>query len=603
MSKYLEEKLAKLPLSPGVYIMKDAKKEIIYIGKSRSLKKRVSSYFARSHSNLRTKIMVSKIADFEYIVTANEVEALILENNLIKKYRPHYNVLLKDNKTYPYIMITLSEPIPRIKKARKVNFKDGNLYFGPYPSAFELTRVIDYLSVHFKLCTSKQKNLVPSDRRKPCLRYHLDYCDGLCANLIARETYLESLNKAIDIISGKERFDFSALKAEIGEKAAEFRYEEAAELRDLLEGLTNFFESQIVEFLKPLDLDFWGVASANGKTAFSILLIRGGKLLGKRAVMASGQEETISESLSAVMRRFYDSNLVPRAIFVSEPPEDAEALAQMFTEVSGYKTEIRIPKRGKYKKLMTTADENALETLQHIASAQTGRIDDAVVDLQSRLNLPVMPIVIECIDISHIQGVDPVAALVVMENAQLKKKEYRKYHIKTAKGGDDPASIAEVTRRRFERLIAEDYRLPDLFLVDGGITQVRAALREVEKLGLAVKVLGLAERNELFVDEAGNEIKIPFSSPGMRKIILLRNEAHRFANTFQNKTHTKRTLGSSLLKLPGVGPITFKKLMAAFGSISAIAKADAEEIAARASIPRKTAELVSEALKSSETLP
>lgn len=596
----LEKILALMPLNPGIYLMKNRVGEIIYIGKSRSLRKRVKSYFNRHHDSLKTAVLVSAIEEIEFIVTGNEVEALILENNLIKKHRPRYNILLKDSKTHPYIKVTMKEKFPRLEKVRKVVFRDGNLYFGPFPNEYDLTRIIDLLSRNFRLCTSK-KAAVSTHKVRPCLKYHLGVCQGVCQGEISPEEYAVSVNKAVDVLSGRVSPDFTGLEKQLKSFADQFRFEEAAEVRDTLTALRRFFETQKVEFLKPVNLDFWGMSEANDRLIFSVFFIRGGKLLGNRIIDIEREPDSSNpEVLAMVFSQFYDTNLIPSAIYCSMEPEGLDSLLEVLEGRAARKVAFHIPRKGQYLNLLTMADSNALEVLRNIKSEGHERIDEAVIDLQTLLELKVAPVRVECVDISHIQGVDPVASLVVCHNGRPKKGEYRLYHIKSATGGDDPASIAEVTRRRFTRLLKEQTPLPDLYIVDGGVTQVRAALNELQQLDVDVAVMGLAKREELLVRPDGSEIKLPFSSSGMKMIIKLRNEAHRFANSFQKKTHNRKILRSSLLNLPGVGPATLRKTLWEYGSMANLARAGAEEISQRCQIPLKTAAIILAALKENE---
>ncbi|MBU1105621.1 MAG: excinuclease ABC subunit UvrC [Candidatus Riflebacteria bacterium] len=593
----LEKILALMPAKPGVYLMKNRVGEIIYIGKSRSLNKRVKSYFNRQHDSIKTSVLVLAIEDIEFIVTGNEVEALILENNLIKKHKPRYNVLLKDSRTHPYIRVTLNDKFPRLEKVRKVSFRDGNLYFGPFPNEYDLARIVDLLSRNFRLCTVKRK-IVPKSGARPCLKFHLGICQGVCQGEIRPEEYAVSVNKAIDVLAGRVNPDFTGLERQLKELVNQYRYEEAAEIRDTLTALVRFFASQKVEFLKPVNLDFWGMSEANDRIVFSVFFVRGGKLLGNRIINVEFPLGlSVAELLSEVIVRFYDANLIPAALYCRQEPEGCDSLLTVLSERAGRKVTFHQPRRGQFLNLLDMADTNALEVLRNIKSEGQERVDEAVIDLQKQLNLKQAPFRIECVDISHIQGTDPVASLVVFKNARPRKGEYRLFHIKSAQGGDDPASIGEVTRRRFSRLLHERSALPELYIVDGGIAQVRSAARELEQLGVDIEVFGLAKREEILVKADGSEVKLPFSSSGMKMIIKLRNEAHRFANTFQNKTRSRRVLKSALLNLPGVGPVTIRKALWEFGSTANLARASAEELRQRCQIPLKTAALIIESLK------
>ena len=593
-SEKIEKKLALLPMNPGVYLMKNSVGTVIYVGKSRCLKKRVNSYFNRHHDSNKTNALVAAIDDFEYIITNTEVEALILENNLIKKHNPHYNILLKDNKTYPYIKVTMKDRFPRLEKVRKVAYRDGNLYYGPFPSGYDLSRIIDMLSRTFRLCTSKKAVGNDGKKKRPCLNYHLGLCQGVCQGNISPEEYAVSVNKTVDVLSGRVQPDFSGLERQLKELSAKFLFEEAAEVRDTLTALKKFFESQKVEFVKPIDIDFWGIAEAGLRVIFSVFSIRGGKLLGNRIIDFERYDDmSLAEALTEVINRHYDIDLIPSFLYSSVMPDGDDSLLEMLTNKADHKVSFHVPQKGQFLTLLEMANNNAKEFLRNSEAKGKERIDDSVIDLQTRLGLKKAPIHIECTDIAHIQGVDPVASVVVCENGKPKKSEYRLFHIKEAMGGDDPASIGEIVRRRFSRLLVEQRPLPDLFIVDGGITQLHSAMHELELLGIHdQQIMGLAKKEELLVQTDGREIKLPFSSPGMRVIIKLRNEAHRFCHTFQSKTHTQRTLRSSLLNLPGVGPVILKKLILEFGSIENVVKATPEEIVERCHIPLKTAELI-----------
>ncbi len=605
MQEKIENIINLMPQKPGVYIMKNLQDEVIYVGKSRVLKKRVASYFNRVHENLKTRALVNAISDIEYIVTNTEVEALILENNLIKKHRPRYNILLRDSKTHPYIRLTTKDPYPKLEIVRKVSYKDKNLYFGPFPSASDIKHIVELLAKSYRLCTSKRKIKVSKPNKagkikkvKPCLRYHLELCQGACMGVVSPEEYAVSVEKVENVLSGREPIDFLRLEKQLRGLTKAYRYEEAADLRDTITALKRFFEAQRVEFLTPVDIDFWGMSILVDRIVYSVFIIRGGKLLGNRVVDVEREpDRTDEEVFSTVLTRHYDSNLIPSFIYASVEPDGEDSLLEMLTEKAGHRVRFHVPKKGQYYKLLQMATNNAMEILRRDTSVAKERVADSVIDLQKRLKLKKAPIHIECVDISHIQGTDPVAAIVVAENGALKKKEYRLFHIKTAMGGDDPASIGEVTQRRFTRIIAEDGQLPDLFVVDGGIAQVNAAKTVLEDLELDVELFGLAEKEETLVAIQGNEFNLPFSSLGMRLLVKLRNEAHRFCNNFQRKTRSKRVFRSSLLNLPGVGPATIKKLVLEFGSTAKAAEHSPQEVAKRCSIPLKTAEVIVKSLE------
>ncbi len=591
--------LAQIPAKPGVYIMRNTSGQVIYVGKSRRLVNRVRSYFRARHRDAKTNRLVAAVADLEFVVTDTESEALILENNLIKKHKPWYNILLKDSKTHPYLMVTTSETYPRILKVRRVTFNDGNLYFGPFTDEYGLKRIIEFLNVTFRLCSSGK--VIDPDKpaqRKQCLRHDLGACRGACHGRISPDEYRALVDKAVRVLTGKEPPDLGALTKQMEALSAQFRFEEAAELRDTIGAFTGFMAAQKVEFLKPVDGDVWGLSESGDTFIASVFFIRDGKLIGRRTIEAEREPgSNTGELLGTLMSRFYDANIIPHRILTSICPHPLTALREMLTATSGHAVRIATPRRGRFRKLLALANQNALELMKNIRADGEGRVADGVLELERMLSLKRTPRRIECVDISHVGGVDPVASLVTAINGVPKKSEYRLYHIKTASGGDDPASIGEVTRRRFTRRLEEGSPLCDLYVVDGGITQVRSARAVLEELGVDREVWGLAKKEELLVPPEGEPVRLPHTSSALRMLVKLRNEAHRFANTFQKKVHGKSTMRSSLLNLPGVGEKTLRKVIDAFGSVLRASEATAEELAERTGIPIKTANLISTALR------
>ncbi len=595
----LDRLLAQIPAKPGVYIMRNTSGQVIYVGKSRRLVNRVRSYFRARHRDAKTNRLVAAVADLEFVVTDTESEALILENNLIKKHKPWYNIRLKDSKTHPYLMVTTSETYPRILKVRRVTFNDGNLYFGPFTDEYGLKRIIEFLNTTFRLCSSGK--VIDPGRpaaRKQCLRHDLGACRGACYGRISPEEYRALVDKAVLVMTGKEPPDLDSLNRTMEKLAAEFRFEEAAEIRDTIGAFTGFMAAQKVEFLKPVDGDVWGLSESGDIFIVSVFFIRDGKLIGRRTIETEREPgSNTGEILGTLMTRFYDANIIPHRILASICPHPLAALREMLTKKSSHAVRIATPRRGRFKKLLALANQNALELMKNIRAEGEGRVADGVLELERLLSLRRTPRRIECVDISHVSGVDPVASLVTALNGVPKKSEYRLYHIKTASGGDDPASIGEVTRRRFTRRIEEGSPLCDLFVVDGGITQVRAALAVLDELGVDREVWGLAKKEELLVPPEGEPVRLPHTSSALRMLVKLRNEAHRFANAFQKKVHGKSTMRSSLLNLPGVGEKTLRKVIDAFGSVLRASEATAEELAERAGISIKMANLISSALR------
>ncbi len=600
----LRRRLAHLPQKPGVYIMYDRTGTVIYVGKSRSLKNRVRSYFVARGRDIKTDRLVHSVTHFEFIVTSNETEALILENNLIKKYKPHYNVRLKDSKTHPYLMITLSEPYPRLAKVRRVKFNDGNRYFGPFPDESGLRLIREVLTKQFHLCDCTVPFKPGKPAKRACLNHHLGYCLGPCIEAVSTEEYGKHVQRAIEFLSGRETLDIEALQKQMQEHAQHFRFEAAAELRNLIQALEGFFTRQKVEMTRPIDLDIWGTAFSHDLLVASIFFVRAGKLLGHRTIEVEKEPSSTEEQqVGTLMSRFYEHNLIPQKIVVTVRPSPLEPLLTYLKSLAGRDIRVGRPVRGEKRRLLNMADENAAEILRNLKSADTERVAENVIDLERRLGLPRTPRRIECIDISHVQGADTVASLVCAINGAPRRGEYRLFHIKTVIGVDDPASIAEVTRRRFERLLKEGAPFPDLLVVDGGITQVHAAAAVFQELQIQLPLYGLAKREELLVHPDGTEVRLPVTSPALRLLIILRDEAHRFAHSFQRKTHAKRVMRSSLLSLPGVGPKTLQKILTVFGSLERAAAASFEEFQERTGLSMRTATLVWNSLRPASPTP
>ncbi|MBF0499746.1 MAG: excinuclease ABC subunit UvrC [Candidatus Riflebacteria bacterium] len=589
----LKKLLAHMPRKPGVYIMYASDGKVIYVGKSRLLKNRVASYFRQKHRDAKTDRLVSMVTSVEFIVTTNEVEALVLENNLIKRHKPRYNVRLKDAKTHPYLMVSLSEPFPRLRKVRKVIFGDGNRYFGPFPDESALRHIIDLAVRSWKICTCTTAFAPDKPAPRACLKQSIGLCLAPCTGAISREDYSHHVDEALRFLSGKSAPDFDAMQKQMELLAADFRFEEAAEMRDTIGALKHFFTNQKVEFVRHVDLDFWGLADSHDLLVASVFFVRAGKLLGHRTIEAEPEPgRSVEEMLGSLIMRFYDQNLIPSAIMTNHRPKPLEALIEHLSGRCGRRVRIARPSRGPKHRLMKMADENASELLRNLKSPDETRLSEGVLDLERRLALPRTPVRVECIDISHLQGTDPVASLVTAVNGQPQKSDYRRFHIKSFIGIDDPAAIREVTHRRFRRLLDEGAPLPDLFIVDGGIAQVNAARDELDKLGVDRPVWGLAKREELLVPPHGLPVKLPLTSPAMRLLIRLRDESHRFANSFQHTLRVKRVVRSALLSLPGVGPRTIRRIIETFGSIDRAAHSTPEEISKKAGIPARIAALV-----------
>ena len=439
ISELLKKKLRQLPDKPGVYIMRDQTGSAIYVGKSRRLSRRVRSYFVRKHDSPKIGALVVAIADLEFIVTENEVEALILENNLIKRYKPRYNTMLKDSKTHPYLKVGSSAMFPRLTRVRKVCFGDGNKYFGPFPSESDLSKIIGLLCSAFHLCQGKNQLTLGKSSNKPCLLFHMHQCMGACVGKVSPEEYGRAIDEVVSILEGKSMPDYERMEHEMATLAAEFRFEEAAELRDTVRALRTYFSTQNVEFLRSVDTDLWGIAESSDMIIISVFFVRGGKLLGNRTIETNREPNAeVPEILGSLMTRFYDFNLIPGKILTGTAPSPLSSLRDYFATRSGHAVRFAQPKRGQFRRLLAMANENAMEILRNAKSKGNERVAENVLDLEKRLSLPCTPRRIECVDISHIQGTDPVASLVVFVNGKPHRSEYRIFHIKSFLGIDDP---------------------------------------------------------------------------------------------------------------------------------------------------------------------
>ena len=560
----LEKKLKTLPENPGVYLMKNSQGKIIYVGKAKILKNRVRQYFQQNKNHSpKVVAMVKKITDFETIITASEVEALILECNLIKKYRPRYNISLKDDKTYPFLKIT-AEKFPRILITRK-KIHDGAKYFGPYTSSIKET--LQLLRKIFPLRTCK------NFQKRPCLEFHIKRCLAPCAEKISREDYLAIVKSAEKFLEGKTLEVEKNLQAEMESAAENLNFETAARLRDILFAVKKIAEKQKI-VTDAGNLDAIGLAKINSEVCAQIFFVREGKVVGRENfLLQNAVEESDAKIISEFIKQYYSAaELTAEEILL--PCEIEE---EILSEWLGVK--IFEPKRGVKKSLVEMACENAEKFLQEkiqreeIKNSQTL---GAVEELKKFLNLPVLPRRMECFDISHIQGAETVASMVSFFNGAADKKNYRRFKIKSAEGKpDDFLSMREVVERRYKNL----ENLPDLIVIDGGIGQLNSALEIIRGFGIKIPVVGLAKQFELiFVENSSEPVELPRGSQALFLMQRIRDEAHRFAITYHRKLRRKRNLESELDKISGIGKVRREELLKKFGSIEKIKSATLEEI-------------------------
>ena len=581
----LQEKLKTLPDAPGVYLMKDARGKIIYVGKARVLKNRVRQYFqANKNHGAKVKAMVAKVVDFETIITASEVEALILECNLIKKHRPRYNISLKDDKSYPYLRLT-AENFPRIILTRRI-IHDGSRYFGPYTSGLAVKETLQLLRKIFPLRTCK------TFAKRPCLEFHIKRCLAPCAEKISCENYLQIVKAAEKFLEGRTAQIERTLAAQMNEAAQTLNFEMAARLRDILAAVRKVTEKQKI-VSDTGDADAIGLARLDGETCAQIFFIREGKVTGRENFLLNGAaDESDAQAVTEFIKQYYSRAQISAAeilLPVALPEDDLKILGEWLG------AKLIEPKRGVKRSLVEMATQNAEKFLseesarRQLKDAQTV---GAVEELKNFLNLPHLPRRMECFDISHIQGAETVASMVAFKDGAPDKKNYRRYKIRTTEGKpDDFLSMREVTSRRYGS--TDD--LPDLIVIDGGLGQLNSALEIIRGAGHQVPVVGLAKQFELiFVEGSSIPVELPRDSQALKLMQRIRDEAHRFAITYHRKLRRKRNLKSELDNVAGIGVKRRTELFKTFGTIGKIKSATVEELSAVPSMNRAAAEALKE---------
>ncbi len=588
----LSETVRAFPQSPGVYLMKDLRGKIIYIGKANNLKKRVGSYFSGA-KDIKTEFLVKKVRDVDHIVTRNEYEALLLENTLIKKWKPHYNVNLKDGKSYPVIRIT-NEPYPRVFRTRRI-VKDGSIYFGPYPDVKSIDRYLELINKMFPLrkCRGTLRN-----RYHPCLYYHMHRCSGPCCGNVGEEEYAKTLEQVKLLLSGEIDELIADLAAKMEEASGRLDFEEAARLRDTIDAVKNATgEQEVVDFVEE-DRDYIASVYEGTKAVFVVFEMRGGKLTGQN-IYRSEVLESREEALTHFILQYYNpGHRPPAVVFVNVSADFAEIEGYLEKEL-GADVRIAHPEGAKQVSLLTMAEENArLDLLILTSKGAEGETDPGVVELKEILGLEDLPIRIEGFDIAQLAGTNPTASMVAFRNGRPDKSNYRRYKIKTLGGEvDDFKAVREVVARRYTRVMNEGGEPPDLVLIDGGKGQVSSAAGVLEALGLGdVPCVGLAKKFERVIAVGGKELELPEDSPALRLLQWVRDEAHRFATTHQKKLRKKGMESLTLEAVEGVGRKRAAKLLSIFGSMDEIKKSSSEEISRKTGVPAKTAERVLEFL-------
>ncbi|MGV3488390.1 MAG: excinuclease ABC subunit UvrC [Tuberibacillus sp.] len=585
----LKEKLAILPDQPGCYLMKNDRGTIIYVGKAKNLKNRVRSYFTGSH-DAKTQRLVADIADFEYIVTSSNIEALLLEMNLIKKHEPKYNIMLKDDKSYPYIKIT-NERHPRLIITRRVK-KGSGKYFGPYPNvtaAQETKKLLDRL-YPLRKCQGIQG--------RPCFYYHIGLCIGPCAQEVPEEIYKERIDNIVKFLNGGHKDIKKDMEKQMAEEAEALNFEKAKVLRDQIRYIETVMEKQKVIFSDTVDRDVFNYAYDKGWMCVQVFFMRQGKLIERDVSVFPFYREP-EEDFVTFIGQFYQSNhIMPKEVLIPKHI-DRELVAELL------ETEVIQPIRGRKKELVDLAGKNAKMALEEkftLIERDEERTIKAVENLGARLNVPT-PRVIEAFDNSNIQGVHPVSAMIVFEDGKPNKKAYRKYRIKTVQGADDVSTMREVIRRRYSRLLKEDLPLPDLILIDGGKGQMHAAMDVLEnELGLTIPVCGMVKddkhrTSQLITGEPAGIVHLPRNSQEFYLLQRIQDEVHRFAISFHRQVRDKSMAKSVLDDIEGVGPKRKRQLLRTFGSVKKIAEASADDLV-KIGIPAKIAEAILDVLKS-----
>lgn len=588
-SQAVLEKVNNLTTQPGVYLWKDAKGHIIYVGKAVNLRNRVKSY-VRHDANRAVKVaaMISHAVDLETIVVANEMEALILENTLIKKHHPHYNIMLRDDKTYPYIKVTLQDDYPRVCMTRRV-LRDGARYFGPFADAGAVHRVLKLMqrAFHIRTCRS-----LKADR--PCLQYHMGHCDAPCVHYITKADYQDLVRQAVDLLEGRNTPLIRELQQKMEAASEALEFEKAAAYRDQIEAI-RVIQSQQNIVTQGGDMDVLGLASDAGQTCVQIYTIRSGRLMGRETFsLDHSDDETAADMTEAVIDQYYTAqSFIPRDIVVAAVAEQ-EDCERRLSQLKGQQVNVIIPQRGSKKKLLAMAEENArvlLEQRRLQCQHDTDKTSGAVQALARVLDLPSLPERMECFDISHTQGIETVASMVVFENGQPARSEYRRFKLKTVQGKpDDFKSMAEIMERRYNE---KDWPVPDLIVIDGGKGQLHAALPVIRQAGCEAPVISLAKRiEEVFVEGRSDSIILSHHTPELQLLQAIRDEAHRFAITYHRHLRGKRSLVSILDHIEGIGPARRKALWQHFKTLDDMKKAEIEELAAVPGMTRQTAENV-----------
>lgn len=613
--EHVQTQIETFPRRPGVYLMRDADGAVVYVGKAVDLRSRVRSYFQPSAwENPKVRAIVAEIADLDFIVTDSELEALILEANLIKQHRPRYNVRLKDDKRYPYIKITWNEPFPKVFITRRME-QDGGRYFGPFTSAAAVHQTLDLLRKSFPYLTCSRQ--ITGNDERPCLYYDIKLCLGPCIGAVTQEEYRAMIRGLARFLEGRSEEVIADLDRRMRAAADALDFEQAASLRDQLRAVQSIIERQKIVSSVGVDQDVIAFAREDGDACVQVFFIRGGKLLGREYFVLEGaQDEEEREVIAAFLKQFYEeAAYVPPEVLLPGQIEEALIIEQWLKAKRGAKVTLRVPRRGKKRELVSLAAENAAETLAALRAqwqADAHKHEQALAELQEALGLPGPPARIECYDISTTQGTQIVGSLVVFVQGVPRKADYRRFVVRSVEGQDDYASMHEVLYRRFRRwqMATSDEllgnrdikgwaKLPNLLIVDGGRGQLGVAVDVLGEFGLLdkVPVVALAkQREEIFLPGRARPVLLPRRSEGLFLVQRVRDEAHRFAVSHHRARRRRAGVASQLDSVPGVGPARRTALLKAFGSLDALRAASVEQLAAVPGIPHKVAVAIKEYL-------
>ena len=599
---WLKEQLKTLPTKPGIYLFKDGAGKVLYVGKAASLRNRVRSYFGAAHTHdSKLYQMMSVVQSLDFIVTDSEQEALILENNLIKKHRPRYNVRLRDDKSYPYIKVALNEEWPRVFLTRRFE-DDGGRYFGPYASAGSVRMTLDLLKKLFRYCSPKW--VITGKKPRPCFDYSIRRCVGACSSEITKEEYREVIDQVILFLEGKQDEVIRDLRSKMERAAEALEFEKAALLRDQLQAVESVTQSQKIFSAGGGDEDVIAFARERNDACVQIFFVRGGKLIGRENFIMEGtQDEEPGHIMASFIQQFYGSApYVPPQVLLQTEPQEVAVISSWLKSLRGGKVSLKVPQRGQKKKLVDMVAENAEQALVQLKAkwlADTGKTAAALRELQEQLRLPGLPNRVECYDISNIRGTSAVGSMVVFENGRPKPSAYRRFKIKTVEGIDDYAMMQEVLRRRFKRVKSQDASswavIPDLVLIDGGrghLTSVQEVMRELEVNSVPLAAIA-KENEEIFLPDVAESLILPRDSQALYLLQRIRDEAHRFALSYHLHVRKKAAL-TSAWSVPGIGPKRRRALLKKFGSVRAVKEASIEELMEVPGMTKQLAERVKE---------